>query len=111
MIIEKPVTIGDVVSIRLFEGSELLAKVIAVEFDHFKVNHTYCIQTQFDQYGNPVIGLAPLMSTVPPEAHLTIMKTNILAFHKADESNQIVQAYRQNTSGLKTASSLSSLQL
>lgn len=96
MLIEKPLKNGDVVSMKLSSGEEIISKLEEESPDFYKISKPLMVAAT--QQG---LGLAPYMFTVDPESMIKINKTSIICTvpTEKDMANQ----YIQNTTGIKLA--------
>lgn len=111
MILEKPLMANDCVTVRLTDGTEIIAKYMDSNANGYKLQNVFTVQVQMDHHGNASVGCSPLMLTMNPKSTVEIMKTSVVAMHKSDDQHPIVQEYRKQTTGIQTASVLPQFQL
>jgi hypothetical protein len=95
MLLEKPYKTGDIISLKLVSGEELVAKFVEESDQTIKVwNPLILSMIQGGQFG-----LAPYMMTVEPRANFTLKTTSVVCISKTveDTANSFVEA----TSGIK----------
>jgi len=96
MIIEAPYVVGDVVSIKLSSGEEMIARLAAEDNNHVTV--TKPLMLMATENG---IGFAPYMFTISPETKIKLKINNIICIVKSakDAGDQ----YIKQTTGIATA--------
>lgn len=96
MLIEKPLKNGDVVSMKLSSGEEIISKLEEESPDFYKISKPLMVAAT--QQG---LGLAPYMFTVDPESMIKINKTSIICTVPTEKD--MASQYIQNTTGIKLA--------
>ena len=96
MLIETPYKNGDVVTIKLKTGEELVGKLIEETSDSVKVKTPLTLV--MSQQG---VGLQQFLFTADPEKSYTFHNDAIIVITKT--ISQFAEAYQQQTSGLVTA--------
>lgn len=93
MLIEVPYKEGDVVSIKLSSGEELMGRLDK------ESNGKLVLEKPLMLTATPEgLGLAPFMFTVSPESKLTINESVIICIHKSDATYS--SQYLQSTTGI-----------
>lgn len=108
MLIQKGVTEGDVVAMKLSNGEELIAKVTAITETGMQISKPMQVNLGMDERTRQVgVQMLPyFMLTADPDAKIEIKNQHIMAITTASE--QAKAGYIKNTTGLTlaTASSL-----
>jgi hypothetical protein len=96
MLIDKGVSPGEVVTIKMTTGEELLAKLVEEKSDGYKITRPMVLSVT--QQG---IGMMPYIFTVHPDKELVLNKTAIttIVATEPDFANQ----YIQSTTGIRLA--------
>ena len=96
MLIEKPVSEGDVVSLKLVTGEEVMAKLVSDDVMSYKISKPVILQ--MGQKGPMMV---PYLLTVDMDKNLSISKSNVIAMAGTDKefANQYIQA----TTGIAVA--------
>jgi hypothetical protein len=94
MIIEKPLSSGDTVTIKTTAGEEIVARLVELKPNSYVVSKPLAVMAT--QQG---IGLGPLVFTVNPETKLEINTHAVLFAAKTD--SEMAKQYVSSTSGLK----------
>jgi hypothetical protein len=94
MIIEKPLSSGDTVTIKTTAGEEIVARLVELKPNSYVVSKPLAVMAT--QQG---IGLGPLAFTVNPETKLEINTHAVLFAAKTD--SEMAKQYVSSTSGLK----------
>lgn len=88
MLIDKGVTSGEVITIKLTSGEELVAKLVEETDAYYKVSHPQVIAQ-----GPKGVGLMPYLFTVHPDKEVKIHKPVVVAEPTdADFAKQFIQA-------------------
>jgi len=95
MIIESPYKEGDVVSIKLSSGEEMVARLEKEEKDHMLIRKPLMLIA--NEKGP---GLAPFMFTVDQDAKIKLQMNSIICIVKS--AKDATDTYIQSTSGLTT---------
>jgi hypothetical protein len=93
MLLELPYKEGDVVSLKLTSGEEVIARLDKEDATNIVVNKPLMVIA--NQQG---LGLAPFMFTVKPEAKFKINTSNVLCTVKTDDD--MAKQYISSTSGI-----------
>jgi len=93
MLIDTPYKNGDIVSIKLNSGEEVIAKLEEETGTHYKLSKPLMVAAT--QQG---LGLAPFMFTVSQESDLKLKASNVLVIAKTEKD--MASQYIQNTTGL-----------
>ncbi len=95
MLFEKPVTTGDVVSIKLVNGEEIIARLEEETSEHVKISKPLSVTL-----GPQGLGMIPFMFLSSKDT-VTLKQTHILAMgpSKKDAADQ----YMQGTTGIALA--------
>lgn len=96
MLITAPYKVGDIVSIKLSSGEEMVARLEEQKPDEIIVRKPLMLVA-----GQNGAGLAPFMFTVDPESKFTLKINNIICIVKTvkDAGDMYIQA----TTGIQTA--------
>lgn len=95
MLIQTPYKIGDVVSLKLTSGEEMVARLEAESTDELTVTRPLMLTAT--QQG---VGLAPFMFTIDPDAKVKLKLNNIVCTVKTVKD--AADMYIQQTSGIQT---------
>lgn len=93
MIIESPYKEGDVVSIKLSSGEEMVARLEKEDKDHIVIKKPLMLVA-----GDSGAGLAPFMFTVDQEAKVKLRLNTIICIVKT--AKDATDTYIQSTTGL-----------
>jgi len=96
MIIEAPYTVGDVVSIKITSGEEMVARLDSEDGSACTVSKPLMLMATENG-----VGFAPFMFTVNPSGKMKIKNTGIICITKT--AKDAADMYTQNTSGLVAA--------
>jgi hypothetical protein len=96
MIIEIPYKVGDVVSIKLASGEEMLTNLVAEDSTHATVHKPLMVIAT-----ETGIGLAPFMFTVSPDAKIKLQLNSIICITKS--AKDASDSYIKQTTGIVTA--------
>lgn len=94
MLIEVPYKDGDVISMKLNTGEEVVAKLVEETTNGVVVNKPFTLIA--NQQG---LGLAPFMFSTSPDSKYTINSKNITCINKTVED--IKNQYIESTTGIK----------
>jgi hypothetical protein len=96
MLIDKGVSPGEVITIKMTTGEEILAKLVEEKSDGYKITRPMVLSAT--QQG---IGMLPYIFTVHPDKEFVLNKTAIttVVATEQDFANQ----YLQSTTGIKIA--------
>ena len=93
MLIDKGVTEGEVVTLKLSTGEELIAKLIEDGALYYKLSKPMVLS--MTQKG---VGMMPYLFTVNPEKEIKLFKTNVVVMEATDKD--FAAAYTQQTTGI-----------
>jgi hypothetical protein len=96
MLIDKGVTAGEVVTLKLTSGEELVAKLVEETPTHYKLNRPMVIGM-----GERGPGLMPYLFTVNPEKEVKLLKTTVTVVEATDEV--FAKQFVQSTTGIALA--------
>lgn len=96
MLIETPLKTGDVISMKLSSGEELITKLEEESQESYKISKPLMVIA-----GQQGLGLAPFMFTVNPESSVKINKDNVICITSTEK--EMASQYIQNTTGIKLA--------
>jgi hypothetical protein len=96
MLIDKGVTVGEVVTIKLTSGEELIAKLVDDGPMHYKLSKPMVLTG-----GQQGIGMAPYLFTVNPDKDVRIAKATVTVCEATDK--QFADSYISGTTGIAMA--------
>lgn len=96
MLIDKGVSAGDVVTLKLTSGEEIVARLDDETATHYKLSKPMVIGM-----GQQGPGLMPYLFTVSPERTIPLSKTTVTVVIASDK--QFADQYLQSTTGIKLA--------
>lgn len=96
MLIEAPMKDGDTVTIKIFNGDELVARLVETKTNTYVVSKPLAIMAT--QQG---LGLGPYTFTVNPDSKIEINKNAVIFIAKTD--SEMAKQYISSTSGIKLA--------
>jgi hypothetical protein len=96
MIIQTPYKVGDIVSIKLNSGEEMIARLDEETADHLVLNKPLILVA-----AETGVGLAPFMFTIGPDAKVRLRLNSIICVVKS--ANDAGDTYITQTTGLKLA--------
>lgn len=96
MIIDKGVSVGEVVTFKIVSGAEILAKLIEETPNSYKVSKPMVIQVT-----NQGIGMMPYIITVNHEKPVDLFKLNIASVSPTEK--EFADSYVQGTTGIALA--------
>jgi hypothetical protein len=94
MIIEKPLSSGDTITIKTTAGEEIVARLVELKPNSYVVSKPLAVMAT--QQG---IGLGPLAFTINPETKVEINTHAVLFVAKSD--SEMAKQYVSSTSGLQ----------
>ena len=94
MLIDKGVTIGEVVTLKLTSGEEIVAKLVDDGPMHYKLSHPQVIGM-----GPKGPGLMPYLFTVNPDKEVKLLKTTVTVAEATDDG--FAKQFLESTSGIK----------
>jgi hypothetical protein len=96
MLIDKGVSAGEVVTLKLTSGEEIVAKLIEETVTHYKLSRPMVIGM-----GERGPGLMPYLFTVNPEKEVKLLKTTVTVVEATDEV--FAKQFVQSTTGIALA--------
>lgn len=94
MLIEAPMKDGDTVTIKTFNGDELVARLVETK------PNTYVVSKPMAIMATPQgLGLGPYTFTVNPDSKIEINKNAVIFIAKTD--SEMAKQYISSTSGIK----------
>ena len=93
MLIDKGISSGEVVSIKLVTGEEIIAKMIEETANEYKISKPLVLSV-----GQQGMGMIPMMFTVDQEKDLKISKSSVVLI--ASTEKQFANQYLQGTTGI-----------
>jgi len=96
MLISKGVSAGEVVTLKLTSGEELVAKLVEETPTYYKLSKPAVIGM-----GQKGPGLMPYLFTVSPEADVKLLKTTVTVCEPTDEA--FAKQFLESTTGIKLA--------
>lgn len=96
MLIDKGVTEGEIVTIKLTSGEEILAKLVEDGPLHFKLNKPMVLSM-----GPQGIGMMPYLLTASVDKDIKLVRATVTVIEATDKS--FADAYIQQTTGIKLA--------
>lgn len=94
MIIDKGITVGEVITLKLTSGEELVAKLVEETATHYKLNRPMVIGM-----GQKGPGLMPYLFTVHPDKAIKLAKITVTVVEATDEA--FAKQFLEQTSGIK----------
>ena len=96
MLIDKGVTVGEVITLKLTSGEEIVAKLAAETDSHYKLSRPMVIGR-----GERGPGLMPYLFTVNPEKEVKLSKITVTVAEATDKA--FADQFIQSTTGIKLA--------
>lgn len=96
MLIDKGVTEGEIVTLKLTSGEELIAKLSEDSPLHYKLSRPMVLTA-----GQQGLGMAPYLFTVNPDKDIKISKSTVVVCEATDKN--FADSYIQGTTGIKLA--------
>ena len=96
MLIDKGVAAGEVITLKLTSGEELVAKLVQEADTYYKLSHPQVIG-----HGPKGPGLMPYLFTVNPDKEIKLLKTAVTVVEASDK--QFADQFIQATTGIKLA--------
>lgn len=96
MLIDKGVTAGEVITLKLTSGEEIVAKLAAETDSHYKLSRPMVIGM-----GERGPGLMPYLFTVNPEKEVKLSKITVTVVEATDKT--FADQFIQSTTGIKLA--------
>lgn len=94
MLIDKGVTVGEVITLKLTSGEEIVAKLDSETPTHYKLSRPMVIGM-----GQQGPGLMPYLFTVNPEKVVGLLKTTVTVAEATDKT--FANQFLETTSGIK----------
>ena len=94
MLIDKGVSIGEVITLKLTSGEELVAKLTEEKDSYYKLSRPIVIAM-----GAKGPGLMPYLFTVHPDKEVKISKVTVTVAEATDET--FAKQFLESTSGIK----------
>ena len=103
MLLEKKIESGDIITIKLLSGEEMMAKLISENQDSITISKPVLVNVGADRAGNVGIQMVPyFVLTADPDSRFEIKNSHILVRIRPNE--QARNGYLQNTTGLSVVS-------
>jgi hypothetical protein len=96
MLIDKGVTVGEVITLKLTSGEELVAKLTEETATYYKLS-----KPQVIGMGPQGPGLMPYLFTVSPDKEVKLLKTTVTVAEPTDEA--FAKQFIQSTTGIALA--------
>ena len=96
MLIDKGVTVGEVITLKLTSGEEIVAKLAAETDSFYKLSRPMVIAM-----GERGPGLMPYLFTVHPDKEVKLAKTTVTVAEATDET--FAKQFVQSTTGISLA--------
>ncbi len=96
MIIDKGVAVGEVVTLKLTSGEELVAKLVEESDNYYKISKPLVLG-----HTPQGPGLMPYLFTVSPDKDIKLLKSAVTVAEASDK--QFADQYLQSTTGIKLA--------
>ena len=93
MLIDKGVTAGEVITLKLTSGEELVAKLVEETATYYKLS-----KPQVIGMGPQGPGLMPYLFTVSPDKEVKLLKTTVTVAEPTDEA--FAKQFIQSTTGI-----------
>ena len=100
MLIQKKVTAGSIITVKLMTGDELVTKLVASDDGKSTITISKPIAVGMAQDGS--VAFMPFILGAPAEIEMTFEMSKVLTYFEARK--EIKDAYIQNTSGITPAS-------
>ena len=94
MLIDKGATVGEVVTLKLISGEEILAILVEEKSDSYRISKHLALS--MTQKG---IGMIPYLFTISPEKDIKINKSSVIVIEATDK--EFADQYIQGTTGIK----------
>jgi len=94
MLIDKGVTAGEVITLKLTSGEELVAKLAEETATHYKLSRPMVIGM-----GQQGPGLMPYLFTVNPEKEVKLLKSTVTVAEATDKT--FADQFIESTTGIK----------
>lgn len=104
MIVSKPFTLNDIISLRLSNGEELVGRFVSQDDDTVTLNKVISIQLIPMGNGQAGISFAPFMASVSDDIQQTFMKSHLVC-HPTKTRKEVSDRYYEATGSIVPASS------
>lgn len=94
MLIDKGVTVGEVITLKLTSGEEIVAKLDSETATHYKLSRPMVIGM-----GQQGPGLMPYLFTVDPQKVIGLLKTTVTVAEATDKT--FADQFIESTTGIK----------
>jgi len=94
MLIDKGVSVGEVITLKLTSGEEIVAKLVEETATYYKLSRPQVIGM-----GPQGPGLMPYLFTVHPEKEVKLLKTTVTMAEATDKT--FADQFIQSTTGIK----------
>jgi hypothetical protein len=96
MIIDKGISIGEVVTLRLTTGEEIICKLVEDTATNVLISKPMVLSM-----GQQGLGMMPFIFTVHPDKNIKLAKASVVMMEATDK--QFADQYIQSTTGIKLA--------
>jgi len=96
MIIDKGISVGEVVTLRLATGEEIICKLVEDTATNVSISKPMVLSM-----GSQGLGMMPFIFTVHPDKTIKLAKTSVIMMEATDK--QFADQYIQSTTGIKLA--------
>jgi hypothetical protein len=96
MLIDKGVAVGEVITLKLTSGEELVAKLVEETPVYYKLSHPMVIG-----HGPKGPGLMPYLFTVNPDKEIKLLRGTVTVVEATDK--MFADQFIQSTTGIKLA--------
>jgi hypothetical protein len=96
MLIDRGVSVGEVITIKLTSGEELVAKLVEETSTHYKLAKPLVLSM-----GPKGIGMVPYLFTVSPDKDISLNKSTVTVISNSDK--EFADQYLQGTTGITLA--------
>ena len=96
MIIDKGVSVGEVVTLRLTTGEEIICKLVEDTATNVSISKPMVLSM-----GSQGLGMMPFIFTVHPDKNIKLAKASVVMMEATDK--QFADQYIQSTTGIKLA--------
>jgi hypothetical protein len=96
MLLDKGVTVGEIITLKLTSGEEVLGKLVEETNDYFKLNKPRVLTA-----GAQGIGMAPYLFTVDPDKDIKLLRSNVTVVEAT--MKEYADSYTQGVTGIQMA--------
>jgi hypothetical protein len=96
MIIDKGISVGEVVTLRLTTGEEIICKLVEDTATNVSISKPMVLSM-----GQQGLGMMPFIFTVHPDKNIKLAKASVVMMEATDK--QFADQYIQSTTGIKLA--------